>query len=192
TNVTISRRRSSLATFPWLSGSVLNLTRTIAKPSASDSMPTMSSGASTSDPQAGSRSIVAPTSRIVPSTRSMFSLYAIRKSTMAYANCLPKFASEVIVPLANTWTAPPTSRSATLPLQVGPRVPVADLVLQMLNRQVGRPHDDERDDDDDADVDAVDEKHTHDLAGIPAAGADVEARQRQRHADDRGKAVGES
>ena len=62
----------------------------------------------------------------------------------------------------------------------------------MLNRQVGRPHDDERDDDDDADVDAVDEKHTHDLAGIPAAGADVEARQRQRHADDRGNAVGEN
>ena len=74
TNAPISRRRSSLATFPWFSGRVLNFARMLAAPSASDSMPRTSSGSSTTGAQAGSRCIAAPTSRIVPITRSMFSL----------------------------------------------------------------------------------------------------------------------
>ena len=57
TNTPINRRRSSLAIRPWLSGCVLNFTRMVAAPSASDSMPTMSSGARTRGPHTGSFSI---------------------------------------------------------------------------------------------------------------------------------------
>src|SRR5581483_2046476 len=106
TNAFIRRRRSSFATLPWLSGSVLNFARTVATPSASDSTPRMSMGASTTDPHAASCCIAPPTSRIVPMTRSMFSVYATFTSTIANANCLLRFASAVIVPFGKTCTAP--------------------------------------------------------------------------------------
>src|SRR5437762_2118663 len=44
TKAPIRRRRNSLAILPWLSGWVLNFTRTVAAPSESDSMPMISSG----------------------------------------------------------------------------------------------------------------------------------------------------
>src|SRR5204863_376900 len=74
-------------------------------------MPAISSGASTSADHDGSRPRLAPTSRSRPNTRSMFSLYAILISTTAYANCLLRLATAVIVPLGNTCTAPSLSRS---------------------------------------------------------------------------------
>ena len=50
---------------------------------------------------------------------------------------------------------PPSVARAPLPLEIGRRVPPAELELQVLDGQVGRAHDDERAGEDDDDVDAV-------------------------------------
>jgi hypothetical protein len=84
---------------------------------------------------------------------------------------------------------PPERRRSSLPFEIGLRVPVADLVLQVLDRQLRRVHHDYETDDNDDEVDAVDEEPAAEQARIPPRLDVAQARQCQRHARERRDAV---
>src|SRR5262245_17290248 len=82
-------------------------------------------------------------------------------------------------------------RGTPLPFEIGRRVAPRELELQVVDRQVGRAHDDEGADQDDGHVDAMRHGPVQEIARLPGRLGISETVEGERDAGDGGDAIGE-